>query len=480
MSVAPEIGWLAPRLLRSRFDANFNRASAVAARARIQSIAEIRDLSEVSDEIVCGPFGSTLVTSDIDPNGDVILVQPTDISGELFNSTPEWKITDAMRRDRGLNLYDPETMVFARVGIYPHCGVLPQSIGKATISSRIIAAKIDRQKSDPYFLMAFFRTKTGKIILFSIQKVTAQPVIGTEELSSAVVPSPDVPLQRTIGNKVRAAERLRAAAEGAKHAIHAAFPDFTPRSTPFFGQWLSDHSVDTERLEAQYYQPQFLELMCVLDSLRCDVVPLYTLVESMRHGASVTGANAVGGRLRFIRGTEIGPNRISTDDVIFLDDASISELATAHYVRRGDLLVTRSGTVGNCAVARKQEIGVGFGSFVIAVQIDAESGIEPEFVAAFLNSPLGQAQFRREENGAVQMNINNGELGRIRIPLFSPEIRETVVKHVEAYNGSLDRAEQLVKSAIADVENLIDGKLDEQQCLAEGRKLAEEFGLEVP
>jgi len=42
------------------------------------------------------------------------------------------------------------------------------------------------------------------------------------------------------------------------------------------------------------------------------------------------------------------------------------------------------------------------------------------------------------------------------------------------------RADTLVKRAIRDVESLIDGKLDETACLAEGRTLAEEFGFEMP
>jgi hypothetical protein len=133
-----------------------------------------------------------------------------------------------------------------------------------------------------------------------------------------------------------------------------------------------------------------------------------------------------------------------------------------------------------CAVAREREIGVAFGSFVIAVQIESDEGVSPEYVAAFLNSPLGQGQFRREENGAVQMNINNGELARIRVPLFTSDFRERIVKYVETFNSNLDRSEVLVKSAIADVGSLIEGKLEEDECLAQGRKLAEEFGLEVP
>lgn len=42
------------------------------------------------------------------------------------------------------------------------------------------------------------------------------------------------------------------------------------------------------------------------------------------------------------------------------------------------------------------------------------------------------------------------------------------------------RADSLVKAAIADVEHLSEGKLDESACLEEGYQLAEEFGFEKP
>jgi len=108
------------------------------------------------------------------------------------------------------------------------------------------------------------------------------------------------------------------------------------------------------------------------------------------------------------------------------------------------------------------------------------SYIVPEYVAAFLNSPLGQIQFRREENGAVQMNINNTELARLQVPLFDEKHRESVAAMVREMNDYLDRAERLVNEAVHDTEKLIEGTLNESACWEEGRKLAEEFGFEKP
>jgi type I restriction enzyme S subunit len=358
--------------------------------------------------------------------------------------------------------------------VTPAC--LPANISQHSVRIRFAEDAV----IDPYYLATFFNSPSGHLETLRQSVGFTRPALDYGAIRDIFVPQPSKQVQDAIGHKVRAAERLRATAETAKQAIRSSFPGFVLQTRPLSGQWLSDEVVDTERLEAQYYQPHFLEMMKVIDAIPGKIVTLNKLVSSMRHGASVTGADAIGGRVRFIRGTEISPNRISTDDVVLLDDAAITELASSHFVKSGDLLVTRSGTVGMCAVAREREIGVAFGSFVIAVQIESDEGVSPEYVAAFLNSPLGQGQFRREENGAVQMNINNGELARIRVPLFTSDFRERIVKYVETFNSNLDRSEVLVKSAIADVGSLIEGKLEEDECLAQGRKLAEEFGLEVP
>src|SRR5215510_7419545 len=114
MQTEPQTIWLSPELLELRLDGNFNNPRAVAARAKIQSLGAVRSLAALCREIVCGPFGSTLTASELNPNGDVVLVQPTDIAENCFTSDPGWRISDEMRIGKGLNLYPHETLVFAR------------------------------------------------------------------------------------------------------------------------------------------------------------------------------------------------------------------------------------------------------------------------------------------------------------------------------------------------------------------------------
>lgn len=195
--------WVVPEMLGTRLDGTFNHPEAVEMRERIAATPRTRRLGSVATQIICGPFGSTLTASEQDAEGDIVLIQPTDISGTSFTAKPGWRITSKTLEAKSLQLYPSNTLLFARVGIYPHCGVLPEWLHKATISSSMIAAVIDETQADPYYLYAFFNSVPGKRILYSLQKGTAQPTIATGELSDVEFPYPEIEKQRDIGALVK-------------------------------------------------------------------------------------------------------------------------------------------------------------------------------------------------------------------------------------------------------------------------------------
>ncbi len=443
---------------------------------RASSHLQFEELGSFS-RLWSGPFGSKLPSSLYRAEGPYPLYRSQNVKSFWIQEEGLVYLDQDTFDDLKSCSTMPGDILVSKAGFVGTSCIIGDNQGPAIITEHVLGVR-PTDDTYPYYLLTTLNSSICRRQLEREGLGTLLDYLGIEVSRELLVPRPATRIQRPIGHKVRAAAILRAAADTFQKHLYNTFPLFLSQSEPINGQWLSAPSFDADRLEAQYYQPHFLEMAAQLSHLECDVVPLGELVSSMRHGASVTGANAVGGRLRFIRGTEIQPNRISTNDVVLLDDATVAELAPAHYLQKRNLLVTRSGTVGMCAVARQQEVGTAFGSFVIAVEF--KNGMQPEFVAAFLNSSLGQMQFRREENGAVQMNINNGELAGLRIPLFTEEIQNNVTQYSRSFNENLDRSEELVLSAIADVENLINGTLNESACIRTGQELAQEFDLEMP
>src|SRR5690349_24317064 len=123
--------WIPTRLIEPRLDGTYNNPGAVAARAVIQRFSPRANIRTLSKSVVCGPFGSTLTADEQQADGEVVLIQPTDFSEGLFTLHPGWRVNEETLEEKGLKLYGAGCLLFARVGIYPHCAVLPSRLRKA-------------------------------------------------------------------------------------------------------------------------------------------------------------------------------------------------------------------------------------------------------------------------------------------------------------------------------------------------------------
>ena len=472
MSNPTEFGWLPPSLLRSRIDANFNRATAIQARARIAKIGEIKDFSEVCTELVCGPFGSTILASDFDTAGDVVWVRPTEISGNLFSDKGQSRITDSMRISRGLKLYDAETMVFARVGIYPHCGVLPSSIRKATISSAIIAAVVDKEQCDPYFLMSFFRTQAGQVILFSIQKVTVQPVIGTEELGSAAVPCPDRSLQRAIGNKLRLAERLIALADAnTSNAVDkinslfsvASLASLAPNvdgSCDYFANFVDCREIGVFH-GSQFYSPK--------RQLAVDAVHNTGCAERIgKHGCRVRAKGK-----RIAARAHVDPANVDSANGYWSagggDEGGDVALAKPDHV-----LFLRMRPYLNKITINCTESSVSASPEFLIYEFE---GNDAYYAALCLRQPWALAQVAEIATGD-RPRVDGEFVDDVIIPWPESATRDEISKLYKSSFSLRSHADQLVLQAINDVERLLDGTFDLAKCVEEFKRVANAFDLE--
>ena len=128
-----------PKFITDRLDGRYNAPVAVDVRRKIlDNGLPVSHLGELLN-LVCGPFGSTLTSDEHCSSGEVLLIQPTNISGGVFSDLLSWRITKSDLIEKDLKTYSEGTLLFARVGIYPHTGVIPEWAGLCTISSSMIA-----------------------------------------------------------------------------------------------------------------------------------------------------------------------------------------------------------------------------------------------------------------------------------------------------------------------------------------------------
>ncbi|MBE0378122.1 restriction endonuclease subunit S [Pseudoalteromonas prydzensis] len=353
-------------------------------------------------------------------------------------------------------------IVISKVGTTGEIAKVPAGC-EVNVSQNLIAVSINHEKIDGDYLVAILKSKQ---LNKAIERHVTTIVQG--KLTLDIIRELEIPLfvpltQKYIGNKVRQAEQLRAWAKRLEVKL-AFFENQIPTSKPVIGE--AKHSKATleflteNRLDARYYAKKHLDLYAQFNN---EFESFGSICSGFKYGASIAANYVNSEGLPFIRGNALSPNRINQDDIVYLSKSLKDELKTA-YVEEGDILITRSGTVGVTTYVAAEHAKYWYGSFIIKCKLATKSYL-PAYVSWYLNSWVGQQQFRRLENGAVQLNINTEELSSIAIwkapQEFQTEIDKLLIEQISAVNLS----KSLTSAAKTLVESLIEGQLTEQQLI---------------
>ncbi|MEE9294141.1 MAG: hypothetical protein V3W34_04130 [Phycisphaerae bacterium] len=212
------------------------------------------------------------------------------------------------------------------------------------------------------------------------------------------------------------------------------------------------------RLDAEYYQPEFVNLDRLLelqDAVSWGEIDGYFIVGPF--GSSFLVENYEhDSPFRYVRGRDVKPFFLLDDQNCSIPETDYHRLAKYH-LKRGDLLVSVVGTLGNVAIVTDD-----MGQCVFSCKSTAyrSEGIDPFFLCAYLNSAVGQAYFRRLPRGHVQTGLNLPDLQGIPVPRLSSaaesDIGEIVRRSYESLRDSKDtyaEAEALLESALG-LDNL--------------------------
>lgn len=142
--------------------------------------------------------------------------------------------------------------------------------------------------------------------------------------------------------------------------------------------------------------------------------------------------------------------------LLHLGRASKKQLATirALRVKQGDLLVTRSGTIGRVAYVTKRLDGAIVSDDMIRVRIPNEN--VRLYVYAFLQSQAGYNQMLRNEYGSVQQHLEPRHLRSLLVPV--PDDWTEVECVISAIRLAIESREQL-EEANASANALVEHRL---------------------
>jgi len=210
------------------------------------------------------------------------------------------------------------------------------------------------------------------------------------------------------------------------------------------------HLEDTLRLDAEYYQPAYLDM-----ELRIMKTGSYVpwghiggkFITGPFGSEFIVGNYVSEGSYRYVRGQDVKEFFLLDSDNVYIPEKDYERL-NKYVLTEGDILISVVGTLGNAAVVDK---AVPPAIFSCKSTLFRSTTINPFYLIAYLNCRFGRALLQRKVRGAVQTGLNIDDLRSL--PVFTAEspLQDEIANLVLNAKESYDRS----KSVYCQAENLL-------------------------
>lgn len=218
--------------------------------------------------------------------------------------------------------------------------------------------------------------------------------------------------------------------------------------------YINSGKLTGNRFDPFYYQQRFSQFEMIVQKSKHD--KLGKFISRISYGASVDNCYASSG-IPFLRIKDLKANEIDSQEIVYLPIEMEKELSTSR-VKAGDVLISRSGTIGTCSVVDEIYDGFAFGSFMIKFSLH---DINPKYVGYIINSQIGKTYFEQNKIGAIQGNITIPTIKRMPIPIVSMEKQNEIVIQLEKVRENakdLERESELsINIAFSKLEEILFG-----------------------
>lgn len=458
--------------LADRLDAEFYNPVALDAVAQIESHGSTSTLGKLISEGYRVVYHGTDSVNGIAEDKLLPFLSPSQIDDQGaidFDSTD--KLPLYYKTDYPKGVAKPGELLIEVKGNVSKVGVVPDvHPANLMISGSLYKASF-RPETDSRYVLAFLKSRHGQILKNRLTSNTIINYIAKDDLYSIPVLVPQGEAQRYIGNKIRAAERLREWARTLDELISVAFSALVANPLPPKLSWRASVSeIDPYRINPKQYDPVVLDLIdrARRSGVRLDALSQLFGLRGIAGGATPKGATYFDQGVLFARVQNVKPLRLDMSDAVYIDGAADEELARSRCAA-DDIILSITGYPGTASLVTTEDLPANINQH--SVRFDIREGVCAGYVCAALNSRFLKFQVDRLAIGGTRDALDYPSVCRLLIPRFDVNTELTIDKSARNFVSSLKLAQRLTFAANALVEALIDGAVDEQQLVTAQQRL---------
>ncbi len=458
--------WISHNLLDNRLDAFRYTPQFVEAYSQLLSSPFPNNrLEEIRDELAPINYG-ILQPREFLTDG-VPMVRAVDLQNPFVDRGKVVLVPREIEAPYHRSRLKSEDLLISIAGTLGNIGLCPKGWSLANVNQSVARVRVGKDW-DANYVIAFLLSSLGQLLLAREAVGTVQRHLNIEDVREVRIPRVNRNIQKSIGNQIRKAERLREMAELKRFLvtskIDAWYGAIHLEDNGAFG-WLNQDHLSSRRIDAWFNQPKYVKYSDLLH-LRSDLMSVSALCRCINTNVNWSSWPATSFDYFEIGGIDDQPGSISSQSVNVLDAPSRAKFAVEPW----DVLVStvRPNLKNVALVPETVERAVCSSGFSV---LRASSLENAGYLWACLSHDVATAQLMRWNTGGTYPAIERTVPPGILIPNpGDDEVIETGQMVVDSIRWNTEST-ALVSAAKDDVEALIFGTLDESRLLKQGDEI---------
>jgi type I restriction enzyme S subunit len=380
------------------------------------------------------------------------------ITKEQDNSFEKIPLT-FVNEQSGVNTLNKGDIVITKVGTPSYPSMVYEH--ELVALSRTVLGLKDIRDINKYYLLVFLRSKYGFSQLQRHRELTIQYQLTLERTKRTLVFVPSDNFQNlteTIVHKfiegINKAKTLYAKAESIL-LEECGFFNYKLSKSPYNFKNLKDSFGSTKRLDAEYYQVKYEQIVEIIRNQKHDVLQKIASISKSIEPGSNNYTEDDG--LPFYRVSDYNKFGLSKPDKELTNSfvADNKELIEKLKPKKGTILFSKDGSVGTAYLLRDDLDGITSGA-ILHLKVKKSKEILPEYLTLALNSKLVQMQAERDSGGSIILHWRKEEIEQVVVPIIDFTKQKQIAELIEESFKLKIESERLFEIAKKSVEIAIE------------------------
>jgi len=384
-------------------------------------------------DFIIGPFGSTVTVDQYVDKSEYRYIRNKDINDFLIKDDEPALIPKDVYDDLPKYHIKDNDLLITVVGTLGKVAIATNKDTKSIFSCK---STLIRTKSiNPFYLLTYLNSNTGRLFSLRGKRGAIQEGLNLSDLKEIQVFIPSNKFQTFIETIVK---KSFAGADKSKKLYSKAqslflselgLTNWQPKHQLTFIKNYSD-TEQSERIDAEYYQPKYEEIIKAIQGYSGGWDTLGNLV-IVKKSVEVGSSEYIDEGIPFVRVSNLSPFEITEEK--YISEELYQEIAQ-HQPKKGEIFFSKDATPGIAYYLNETPQKMIPSGGILRLKSKSDK-INNEYLTLVLNSILTKEQVNRDVGGSVILHWRSDQVKGTVIPIL-PEEKQTQIqqKVIESFN----------------------------------------------